>query len=187
VLYPAQSTIKPATELLSAAPIPHGRSQDECAPANDEPADDRAGHHNWLSRVGQAGWSRVAPITRFRSLRIGFSRCTGASRTAMSIRVPGARSSVPPLRPRLKTWAPLLGSSNINHGLLLPILLHCMDGHGRRLFGPARKGCETEEFQRNAPHRYSDSRRGHAPILDADPLPPSRLITADVGPHTGCP
>jgi uncharacterized protein len=40
--------------------------------------------------------------------------------------------------------------SNINRGLLLPILLHCVDDQGRPLLGPARKGRDTAEFLRNA-------------------------------------
>jgi hypothetical protein len=43
-------------------------------------------------------------------------------------------------QPRLPAWAPLLDLSNINHGLLLPILLHCIDDYGRPLLGPAKKG-----------------------------------------------
>jgi uncharacterized protein len=54
------------------------------------------------------------------------------------------------MRLRLPAWAPLLDLSNINHGLLLPILLHCVDDHGRPMPGPPRKGRETEEFLRNA-------------------------------------
>jgi uncharacterized protein len=54
------------------------------------------------------------------------------------------------IRPRLLAWAPLLDTSNINHGLLLPILLHCVDDQGHPLLGPARKGRETKEFLRNA-------------------------------------
>ena len=54
------------------------------------------------------------------------------------------------MHPRLKAWAPLLDLSNINHGLLLPILLHCVDDQGRPLLGPARKGRDTAEFLRNA-------------------------------------
>jgi uncharacterized protein len=54
------------------------------------------------------------------------------------------------MQPRLSAWAPLLDTRNINHGLLLPILLHCVDDQGRPLLGPARKGPETKEFLRNA-------------------------------------
>lgn len=54
------------------------------------------------------------------------------------------------IRLRLSAWAPLLDASNVNHGLLLPILLHCRDDQGRPLLGPPRNGRET---QRNA---YAD-------------------------------
>ena len=35
------------------------------------------------------------------------------------------------------------------------------------------------------PHRYPSGRRGHAPVLDADPLRPRRLTTAYVDAHAG--
>ncbi len=54
------------------------------------------------------------------------------------------------MRPRIRAWAPLLDTSNIHHGLLLPILLHCIDDQGRPLLGPASKGDQTKEFLRNA-------------------------------------
>lgn len=47
-------------------------------------------------------------------------------------------------------WAPLLDANNVNHGLLLPILLHCRDNQGRPLFGPPRNSRDTENFLRNA-------------------------------------
>jgi uncharacterized protein len=40
------------------------------------------------------------------------------------------------MRLRISAWAPLLDTSNVNHGLLLPILLHCRDDQGRPLLGP---------------------------------------------------
>ena len=52
------------------------------------------------------------------------------SRTAMSMRTLGARDSAPAMRPRLLAWAPLLDLGNISHGLLLPILVHCVDDQG---------------------------------------------------------
>jgi uncharacterized protein len=54
------------------------------------------------------------------------------------------------MQPRLPAWAPLLDIRNVNHGLLLPILLHCVDDHGHPLLGPTRKGRETEAFLRDA-------------------------------------
>jgi uncharacterized protein len=54
------------------------------------------------------------------------------------------------MRLRLSVWAPLLDASNVNHGLLLPILLHSRDDQGRPRLGPPRGGRETEDFLRNA-------------------------------------
>ena len=137
---------------------------------------------------GDLALSRGATTTSAASSRpprIGSSRCIGASPMATSIRVPGAEDSTPPCGSRMSDWAPLLDTSDVNHGLLLPILLHCRDDQGRPLLGPttaraARPGnfCAT-------PTRYSSGRRGHAPILDADPLRPRGLIAAYVGTHTG--
>ena len=42
--------------------------------------------------------------------------------------------------------------NRIEHGLLLPILLHCVDPLGRQMLGPPREGPETEAFLRNAYH-----------------------------------
>ncbi|WP_354112370.1 UPF0149 family protein [Bradyrhizobium sp. S3.12.5] len=56
------------------------------------------------------------------------------------------------MRLRLSAWAPLL-DGNGNHGLLLPILLHCRDDQGRPLLGPPRRSRETEDFLRNV---YAD-------------------------------
>jgi uncharacterized protein len=51
---------------------------------------------------------------------------------------------------RMSAWAPLLDPSDINHGLLLPILLHCVDSQGRPLLGPVIPGREGKEFLRTA-------------------------------------
>ncbi|WP_245320501.1 hypothetical protein [Bradyrhizobium lablabi] len=44
----------------------------------------------------------------------------------------------------------MLDVNNVNHGLLLPILLHCRDDQARPLLGPPRSGRKTEDFLRNA-------------------------------------
>ena len=54
------------------------------------------------------------------------------------------------MQPRLSAWAPLLDPNNIHHGLLLPILVHCVNDQRRPMLGPARKARESEEFLRNA-------------------------------------
>lgn len=47
-------------------------------------------------------------------------------------------------------WSPLLNPGDIHHGLLLPILLHCVDDIGRPMLGPPRPGPETAAFLRDA-------------------------------------
>ena len=54
------------------------------------------------------------------------------------------------MRPRISAWAPLLDTRNVNHGLLLPILIHCEDDQGCPLLGPTNKARQTEQFLRNA-------------------------------------
>lgn len=61
------------------------------------------------------------------------------------------------------TGMPLLDTSNVNHGLLLPIPLHYRDDPGQPLLRPPQRGRETRRA-------YSTGRRGHPPVLDADPL-----------------
>jgi len=53
---------------------------------------------------------------------------------------------------RHNAWQPLLTLSRIEHGLLLPILLHCTDDAGRPMLGPTRPGPAGEEFLRTAYH-----------------------------------
>ena len=88
------------------------------------------------------------------------------------------------MRLRLSAWAPLLDISNINHGLLLPILLL-----RRRSRASTTRTAKDRPRDRGIPAqrpcRHSERRRGHAPILDADPLRSRALITADVVAHTG--
>jgi uncharacterized protein len=56
------------------------------------------------------------------------------------------------MRLRFEVWQPLRDLNAIEHGLLLPILLHCVDPLGRPMLGPPREGPETEAFLRNAYH-----------------------------------
>ncbi|WP_244608774.1 UPF0149 family protein [Bradyrhizobium algeriense] len=54
------------------------------------------------------------------------------------------------MRLRLPAWAPLLDGGNVNHGLVLPILLHCRDDQGHPLLGLPPRDPETGHFLRNA-------------------------------------
>jgi uncharacterized protein len=56
------------------------------------------------------------------------------------------------MRLRFEAWRPLLDLNRIEHALLLPILLHCVDPLGRPMLGPPREGPETEAFLRSAYH-----------------------------------
>jgi uncharacterized protein len=63
---------------------------------------------------------------------------------------PWCRGFYAAMRLRMSDWAPLLDTSNVDHGLLLPILMHCRDDQGRPLLGPTSKDRATRELLRNA-------------------------------------
>lgn len=69
------------------------------------------------------------------------------------------------MRLRLSAWAPLLDTSNVNHGLLLPILLHCRDDQEQPLLGPPQSSRETWRAYADIPPDVEAP-----PVLDADPL-----------------
>jgi uncharacterized protein len=54
------------------------------------------------------------------------------------------------MRLKLSAWAPLLDTGNVNHGLLLPILLHCRDDQGQPMLGLSRSCRDIAHFLRNA-------------------------------------
>ncbi|MGF6425641.1 uncharacterized protein ABIE91_000861 [Bradyrhizobium elkanii] len=68
------------------------------------------------------------------------------------------------MRLRLLAWAPMLDASNVNHGLLLPILLHCRDDQGRPLLGPPRNGRETWRAYADIPAAVEALRQYWMPI-----------------------
>lgn len=49
-------------------------------------------------------------------------------------------------------WRPMLDLNRIEHGLLLPILLHCRRSVRRPTLAPPREGPETEAFLSSAYH-----------------------------------
>ena len=63
---------------------------------------------------------------------------------------PGCEGFYAAMKLRLSAWAPLRNLADINHGLLLPILFHCVDDQGRPMLDPPRKGPETEQSSRTA-------------------------------------
>jgi uncharacterized protein len=54
------------------------------------------------------------------------------------------------MRLRMDAWRPLLDLNRVDHGLLLPILLYCVDPASRPMLGPPREGPATAEFLRTA-------------------------------------
>jgi uncharacterized protein len=96
-----------------------------------------ARRHNDISRVLSTTPDRFAPMHR--------RKLNGEVDPR-----PWCRGFYAAMRLRISDWAPLLDTSNVNHGLLLPILLHCRDDHGRPLLGRARRGSATRDFLRNA-------------------------------------
>jgi uncharacterized protein len=54
------------------------------------------------------------------------------------------------MKPRLAEWHELRRLDRIEHGFLLPILLHCTNDDGAPMLGPPREGPETEAFLRDA-------------------------------------
>jgi len=52
------------------------------------------------------------------------------------------------MKPRLLAWSRLLSLNAIEHGLLLPILFHCVDAAGRPVLGPRQRGPDMPFFAR---------------------------------------
>jgi uncharacterized protein len=94
-------------------------------------------HHNHISNILSTNPNRFEPMHRRKPNGDVDAR-------------PWCQGFHAAMRPRILAWAPLLDTSNVNHGLLLPILLHCLDDQARPLLGTARKGHEAKEFLRNA-------------------------------------
>ncbi|WP_375779124.1 UPF0149 family protein [Bradyrhizobium sp. ma5] len=68
------------------------------------------------------------------------------------------------MRLRLSPWARLLDTSNVNHGLLLPILLHSRDDQGQPLLGPPQSGRETRRAFADIPPAVEAIRQYWLPI-----------------------
>lgn len=50
------------------------------------------------------------------------------------------------MKPRLLSWSKLLQTGSVDHGLLSPILFHCVDEAGQPMIGPLRAGADTRAF-----------------------------------------
>jgi uncharacterized protein len=126
--------------------------------------------HEWLrhmlgphSGLGMEGTKQAAAImaivARFNAISEGLS--TAPERYApifertddgTVLAGPWCMGFLAAMRLRYDVWRPLRDISRIEHGLLLPILLHCTDSAGRPVLGPVRPGLEGQEFLRTAYH-----------------------------------
>ena len=90
-------------------------------------------HHNDISNILSTAPDRFEPMYRRKPNREIDAR-------------PWCRGFYAAMPLRLSAWAPLLNTDDVNYGLLLPILVHCVDGQGRPLLGPTRKGPQGKAF-----------------------------------------
>ncbi len=63
---------------------------------------------------------------------------------------PGCEGFYAAMKLRLSAWDPLRNHADINHGLLLPILFHCLNDQKRLMLSPPWKGPETKPFSQIA-------------------------------------
>ena len=94
-------------------------------------------HHNDISNILSTAPGRFEPIYRRKPNREIDAR-------------PWCRGFYAAMHLRLSAWAPLLNTEDVNYGLPLPILVHCVDGQGRPLLGPTRKASQGKAFPRRA-------------------------------------
>jgi len=91
-----------------------------------------AQHHNDISNILSTTPDRFEPMHRCKSNGDVDAR-------------PWCRGFYAAMRLRMSAWAPLLDRGNINHDLLVPILLHCLDEKGQPLLGPTGNDSEARE------------------------------------------
>jgi uncharacterized protein len=96
--------------------------------------------HNDISNILSTAPERFEPIYRRKPNRDIDAR-------------PWCRGFYAAMQLRMSAWEPLLNLNDINHGLLLPIFVHCVDDQGHPLLGPTRKGPKGKAFLRTA---YTD-------------------------------
>ena len=96
-----------------------------------------AQHHNDISNILSTNPDRFEPMHRRKP------------RGEVDAR-PWCRGFYAAMRLRKFAWSPLLKPGDINHVLLLPILLHCVDNEGRPLRRPPSDGRDGKAFLRNA-------------------------------------
>jgi uncharacterized protein len=99
----------------------------------------------------------TAIVARFNAISEGLSAIPARhapifekTRNGLALPHPWCMGFLTAMRLRFDPWRPLLDTDRVDHGLLLPILLHCVDPDGRPMLGPPREGADTDEFLRTA-------------------------------------
>jgi uncharacterized protein len=126
--------------------------------------------HEWLrhmlgphGRIGSQGSEQAAAIgaivARFNAISEGlalaperYAPIFERTDAGAVLAGPWCLGFVAAMNLRLDAWRPLCNLGRVEHGLLLPILLHCTDDAGQSVLGPVRPGCQGEEFLRTAYH-----------------------------------
>lgn len=88
------------------------------------------------------------------------------------------------IRLRLSVWAPLLDARNVNHGLLLPILLHCRDDQAVRCSG-RREAAARPRISSVTPTSISQPSSRPCASTGCPSATHAPANPADVGAHTG--
>lgn len=85
---------------------------------------------------------------------------------------------------RLSAWAPLSNPADINHGLLLPILFHCVDDQGRPMLGPKKQGQTLTRSGEQPTSIFRPSSKTCVSTGCRHASRPDRSYRADVEAHT---
>ena len=128
-------------------------------PPDEWLADLLGGHGRIASAAGATMAAITAIVARFNAISEGLSLAPGKhaplfekTKSGLALPQPWCMGFLSAMRLRLDDWRPLLDPGQIEHGLMLPILLYCTDPLGRPMLGPPREGPETEQFLRTAYH-----------------------------------
>jgi uncharacterized protein len=155
--------------------------------------------HEWLrhmlgphGRIGSDGSEQAAAIgaivARFNAISEGlavaperYAPIFERTDAGTVLAGPWCMGFVAAMNLRLNAWRPLCDLGRVEHGLLLPILLHCTDDAAQSVLGPVRSGPEGQEFLANRLSRHPGHGAGNPSVLDAAARPSLRELTRGGG------
>ena len=108
---------------------------------------------------GKALAAVTAVVARFNAISEALSTAPGQhaptfekTEDGLALPHPWCMGFLTAMRLRLKDWERLLDPSCPNHGLVLPILLYCVDALGGPVLEPPGESAEMHEYMRSAYH-----------------------------------